>query len=259
MKHLHMFSFLVVVGGRDTSTLAPGESRQSICFTHSSTHTFPCLPVQVFSNMGNAHLPEQPHRKMWDASGCLHSKRPCSASCDVPNPNLNPSSPKRSGHADNVCLMQTVQVPCSPRAGEWCSTPAQTLHRVSLGLSEWWSSFLLPSIKKKEKIRIMFLTDAILRWYNVLLSSLLASYDRATELDPSLHAHTTLASLELWLVPWVQVLPETQQGCSHKPSLFCTSKIRKVYKKNEIWTLFEMKMKYEHYSTFEGFVSIFFQ
>lgn len=80
----------------------------------------------------------------------------------------------------------------------------------------------------------MFLTDAILRWYNVLLSSLLASYDRATELDPSLHAHTTLASLELWLVPWVQVLPETQQGCSHKPSLFCTSKIRKVHKKNEI-------------------------
>lgn len=80
--------------------------------------------------------------------------------------------------------------------------------------------------------------------------SLLASYDRATELDPSLHAHTTLASLELWLMPWVQALPETQQGCSHKPSLFCTSKIRKVYKNY-------LNTKYEHYSTLEGFVSLF--
>lgn len=53
-------------------------------------------------------------------------------------------------------------------------------------------------------------------------------------------------------VPWVWVLPETQQGCSHKPLLFCTSKIRKVYKKY-------LNIKYEHYSTSEGFVSLFFQ
>lgn len=51
---------------------------------------------------------------------------------------------------------------------------------------------------------------------------------------------------------WVQVLPETQQGCSHKPLLFGTFKIRKVYKN-------DLKTKYEHYSTSEGFVSLFFQ
>lgn len=52
-KAFAQVSFLAVVGGRDTGTLATGEARQSTCFIHSSSCAFPYLPVQVFSNMGN--------------------------------------------------------------------------------------------------------------------------------------------------------------------------------------------------------------
>lgn len=125
--------------------------------------------------------------------GCLHFKRPWSVSCDVPNPNLNLSSPKGAGHEENVHVMQTVQVPCSPRAGYWCflcpSMNPFTELPWALVNGGVLSSF--PAFEKKKKNSIMLLTEAILHWYQVLLSSLLlASYDRATELDPSLHAHT---------------------------------------------------------------------
>lgn len=143
-KHLYMFPFwLWLVAGTQAhwQLVKPGKAPASLTPAHIPFPTFQsrCFPI------GEVGL-EWPRRKVWDASGCLHPERPCSASCDVPNPNLNLSSPKGAGHEDNMCVMQPVQVPCSPRASDWCFAPAQTLHRVSLGPGEWWSSFLLPSI-----------------------------------------------------------------------------------------------------------------
>lgn len=156
---------------------------------------FPTFHSGSFSCQHGKRGLELPCRELRDASGCPPSQPPCSC------------QPGRT-EPEPTHLLSTRFSPGAEARGQhapYARCPGPLLsegRRVMLchGTDPSWGLFgplcmeeLLPSLsalKKKENNSIMFLTKAILHWCQVLLSSLLlASYDRATELDPSPQAH----------------------------------------------------------------------
>lgn len=128
-KHLHMFLFwlwLVVGTQADWQLVKPGEATASLT---PACVPFPTFQSRCFSfQQGKCGLSGHTGRCGMPVIAYI-PRDPAAASCDVPNPNLNLRSPKGAEHEDSMCFMQNIQVPCSPKAGDLCLVPAQTLHR----------------------------------------------------------------------------------------------------------------------------------